>query len=335
MAAALQFAGYPYKFVMTEGGHSGQWAGEVLPDALKWLWNENAESTVLPDNATSPKWEPHPDAVVRDDVPHGQIEQMPPFESKIFEGTVRDWSIYVPAQYSSEKPAALMIFQDGERMRDIEGRWRVPVVFDNLIARGEMPPTIAVFINPGHDKSKPQENNRPSNRSFEYDSLGNRYSRFLLEEIIPIVRQRYSISDDPNMHAIGGSSSGAICAFTVAWEQPDMFRRVYSNVGSFTNLRGGNLYPSLIRKTEPKPLRVYLADTSGDIDNIAGSWPLANQQMHAALKYMGYDVRLDWAEGYAHNADFGSLKFRMPCDGSGVKKLISHNLTPAEISEVT
>jgi enterochelin esterase family protein len=202
-----------------------------------------------------------------------------------------------------------MVFQDGERMRDINGRWRVPVVFDNLIAKGDMPPTIAVFLDPGHDKSKPLTDNRPSNRGYEYDSLGDRYARFLAEEILPEVRKRYNISDNPELHAIGGSSSGAICAWTVAWERPGLFRRVYSSVGSFTNLRGGNEYPSLIRKTEPKPIRIYLADTSGDLDNRFGHWPIANQLMHQALNYMGYDVRFDWAEGYAHNADFGGGRF--------------------------
>ena len=202
-----------------------------------------------------------------------------------------------------------MIFQDGERMRNVEGRWRIPIVFDNLIAKGEMPPTIAVFINPGQDKSKPIRTRKFSNRSYEYDSLGDRYVRFLIEEIIPEVEKRYRLSNDPEMRAIGGSSSGAICAFTAAWERPDVFRKVYSNVGSFTNLRGGNAYPGLIRKTEPKPIRVYMADTSGDIDNAFGSWPWANRRMASALRYMGYDVRFDWAEGYAHNADFGSSQF--------------------------
>ena len=165
------------------------------------------------------------------------------------------------------------------------------------------------MINPGHEKSKTRENGRHSNRSFEYDSLGDRYVRFLLDEIIPEVQKRYRISDDPEMHAIGGSSSGAICAFNAAWERTDFFRRVYSSVGSFTNIRGGDVYPSLVRKTEPKPIRVYMADTSGDIDNVAGSWPWANQQMASALKYMGYDIRFDWAEGYAHNNDFGGERF--------------------------
>lgn len=309
LAAALQFAGYKYKLVMTEGGHSGKWGGEALPDALRWLWNDNAESTHLPIVETKPKWEPHPDAVAQENVPKGTVEKMEPWESKIFPGTTRDWALYVPSQYKQDQPAALMVFQDGEGMRNINGRWRVPVVFDNLIARGDMPPTIAVFLNPGHDKSKPRQYGKHSNRSLEYDSLGDRYVRFLLEEIIPEVRKRYNISDDPEMHAIGGSSSGAICAFTAAWERPASFRKVYSSVGSFTNLRGGDVYAAHVRKTEPKPLRVYLADTSGDVDNPFGSWWWANQQMASALNYMGYDVRFDQAEGYAHNADFGGAKF--------------------------
>jgi enterochelin esterase family protein len=309
LAMALQFAGYKYKLDMTEGGHSGKWGGEMLPDSLRWLWNEKAESTKLPHVETKPEWTPHPDAAAKDGVPKGTIVQMPAFEAKIFPNTTRDWSIYVPAQYKADTPAALMVFQDGEGMKSDKGRWRVPVVFDNLIAKGDMPPTIAVFINPGHEKDKPRVQGRHSNRGFEYDSLGDRYARFLIEEIIPEVRKKYTISDDPEMHAIGGSSSGAICAFTAAWERTDVFRKVYSSVGSFTNLRGGNVYPSLVRKTEPKPIRVYMADTSGDVDNAFGSWPWANQQMASALKYMGYDVRFDWAEGYAHNSDFGGAKF--------------------------
>ncbi len=316
LAAALRYAGYDYQFVMTGGGHSGQWGGDKIADALRWLWADQTSSPA-PVNAPSavsespkpPQWQPHPDAIMRDDVPHGTVEDMPAFESTIFPDTTREWSIYVPAQYKKEEPAALMIFQDGAGYRNVSGRWRVPVVFDNLIAKGEMPPTIAVFINPGHEKSKPREKGRSSNRSFEYDSLGDRYARFLLEEIIPEVEKRYTVSKDPEMRAICGASSGGICAFTVAWERPDSFRKVLSTIGSFTNLRGGNVYPSWIRKTEPKPIRVYMADTSGDIDNAFGSWPWSNRLMASALQYMGYDVKFDWAEGYAHSADHGGALF--------------------------
>jgi sugar lactone lactonase YvrE/enterochelin esterase-like enzyme len=256
-------------------------------------------------------WVPHPDALEQPNIPHGKLEAMEPFESKIFTGTVRDWSIYIPAQLKPGEAAAVMVFQDGHDYANVKGRWRVPVVFDNLIARGEMPPTVAVFINPGHDVSaqKPQTPWKSSNRSLEYDSLGDRYARFLLEEILPEVSKKCQISGDPEMRAICGASSGGICAFTVAWERPEAFRKVLSTIGSFVNLRGGNAYPSLIRKTEPKPLRVYLADSSGDLDNAYGNWPLANKQMAAALSYMGYDVRFDFAEGFGHNSEHGSSIF--------------------------
>jgi enterochelin esterase family protein len=319
LAAALKFAGYEYQFVMTDGGHSGQWGGDKIADALRWLWSDQSDANAAKTDAVAetpvvespkpPAWQPHPDAVPRDDVPHGIVEDMGVFESKIFADTTREWSIYVPAQYNKETPAALMIFQDGQGYRNVNGRWRVPVVFDNLIARGDMPPTIAVFINPGHEKSKPVVKGKSSNRSLEYDSLGDRYARFLLEEIIPEVEKTYTLSKDPDMRAICGSSSGGICAFTVAWERPNEFRKVLSTIGSFTHLRGGNVYPSLVRKSEPKPLRVYMADTSGDVDNAFGSWPWSNRLMASALQYMGYDLRFDWAEGYAHNADHGGALF--------------------------
>ncbi|MEZ6117587.1 MAG: SMP-30/gluconolactonase/LRE family protein [Pirellulaceae bacterium] len=217
----------------------------------------------------------------------------------------------MPAQYDGSEPAALMVFQDGHSYLDENGRWRTPIVFDNLIAQGAMPITIAVFLDPGNhiDRPLPESPWRNSNRSLEYDSLGKRYARFLLEEIIPEVKKQYQISDDPRMRAICGASSGGICSFTAAWERPDQFGKVLSTIGSFVNLRGGDVYPSLIRKTEQKPIRVYLADTSGDLDNPFGHWPTANKKMASALQYMGYDVRFDWAEGFGHNADHGGALF--------------------------
>ncbi len=241
---------------------------------------------------------------VHADVPHGTVTKMPPWLSKIFPDTTRDWSVYVPAQYKAEEPAAVMIFQDGHDYAGEKGAWRVPVVFDNLIASGEMPVTVAVFIDPGHDvaKDRPKSAWNNSNRSFEYDSLGDRYARFLLEEILPEVEKTHPLSHDPAMRAICGASSGAICAFTAAWEHPEAFGKVLSTIGTFTNIRGGNAYPSLIRKTEQKPIRVWLADSTGDLDNQFGNWPLANQQMNAALKFQGYDVKFEFGEGFSHSS---------------------------------
>lgn len=254
-----------------------------------------------------------PDHEVQPNVPVGKVVPMPPLESKVFAGTIREWSVYVPAQYDGTKPAALMVFQDGHDYVGLKGNWRVPTVFDNLIHKGEMPVTIGVFINPGHAAAKGDEFKsvkwKASNRSLEYDSLGDRYARMLIEEVIPELQKQWKISDDPEMRAICGASSGGICSFTVAWERPDQFRKVLSTIGSFVNLRGGDIYPSLIRKTERQPIRVFLEDASGDLDNPFGNWPLANQEMHRALTYMGYDVRFDYAEGYAHNSNHGGSIF--------------------------
>ena len=249
-----------------------------------------------------------PDSQVKADVPHGRVEGPFTWHSTIFPGTIRQYWIYVPAQYDAAKPAAVMVFQDGHKYVNVEQEYRVPVVFDNLIARREMPVTIAVFVNPGHHGDTLPENPwRSSNRSFEYDSLTGTYARFLLEEILPEVGKRYRLTDDPDRRAIAGASSGGICAFTVAWQRPDAFRKVVSHIGSFTNIRGGNVYPSLIRKTPKKPIRVFLQDGSTDLDNEHGNWPLANQEMAAALKFAGYDYRFEFGVGAHTHVHGGAL----------------------------
>ena len=185
-----------------------------------------------------------------------------------------------------------MVFQDGHTYIGETGDFRVPVVFDNLIRKGEMPVTIGIFINPGHQgKEPPKIPWQSSNRSFEYDTLSDQYARFLLEEILPEVGKRYKLTDDPKCRAICGISSGGICALTVAWQRPDAFRKVLSHVGSFTNIRGGYVYPSLIRSTPNKPIRTFLQDGSNDLDNQFGNWWLANLQMESALKFKHYDYK--------------------------------------------
>jgi sugar lactone lactonase YvrE/enterochelin esterase-like enzyme len=240
-----------------------------------------------------------PDSQFKPDVPHGRVERFQFTNSSVFPGTSREGGVYIPAQYDPAKPAALMVFQDGLGYLSTNGGWRVPVVFDNLIAAKEMPVTVAIFLNPGMRGEQ-------SNRSFEYDSLGDAYAKFLLEEAIPFVTNKYSlaITSDPEMRATCGSSSGGICAFTVAWERPDQFRKVLSTVGSFTNIRGGHNYPALVRKTERKPIRVFLQDGSNDLNNLFGDWPLANQGMASALRFMGYDHKFVLGDG-SHNSRHG------------------------------
>ncbi len=239
-----------------------------------------------------------PDSQRKDGVPQGKVEGPVLWKSTVFPDTIREYSIYVPAQYDGSKPACVMVFQDGHQYLRSEGEYRVPVVFDNLIAAGEMPVTIAIFINPGHKGGEMPENRwRANNRSFEYDSLGDQYARFLLEEILPEVGKKYQLTDDPERRAVCGVSSGGICAFTAAWERPDAFRKVMSHIGSFTNIRGGHVYPALIRKTEKKPLRVFLQDGSNDLDNEHGNWPLSNQDMAKALAFAKYDYQFVFGDG--------------------------------------
>ncbi len=251
-----------------------------------------------------------PDSMEKPDVPKGKVTKMPPWTSKIFDGTVRDWWIYVPAQYDGQKPACLMVFQDGGGYVSLTGDFRVPTVFDNLIAAKEMPVTIGVFIQPGvvpvppnSDKdAKPRQN-----RSFEYDTLSDQYARFLEKEILPEVAKSYKLSSDPKDRAVCGISSGGICAFTVAWQRPDLFGKVLSHVGSFTNIRGGDVYPGLIRKTEHKPIRVFLQDGSNDLDNMFGNWPLANQSMAKALEYAKYDYQFVLGTGHHSGKHGGAI----------------------------
>jgi enterochelin esterase family protein len=245
-----------------------------------------------------------PDSNRQEGVPKGVVTQHKFTSEKIFPGTVRDFSIYVPSQYDKAKPAALMVFQDGGSYVNEKGDFRIPVVFDNLIHKQEMPVTIGVFINPGVVPPTAPDAKGRQNRSFEYDSMGDQYARFLIEEFLPPLDKEYNISKDPAQRAIGGISSGGICAWTVAWERPDQFGKVLSHVGSFTNIRGGHVYPALIRKTEHKPIRIFLQDGSGDLDNLHGNWPLANQEMAAALKFSKYDYKFEFGDG-GHNGKHG------------------------------
>ncbi len=235
-----------------------------------------------------------PDSKLQPGVPRGAVKGPFEWKSEIFPGTVRSYWLYVPAQYDAAKKTCVLVVQDG--VRRAEG-WHLTPALDNLIHRGEVPPMIGVFVNPGVVPA-PHENAQPRfNRSFEYDGLGDRYARFLLDEILPEVKKSYNLSDDPNDRAIAGASSGAICAFTAAWERPDAFRRVLSTIGTYVSLRGGNEYSALIRKVEPKPIRVFLQDGSADLNLYGGDWWMANQSMLSSLQFAGYDVKNAWSDG--------------------------------------
>lgn len=246
--------------------------------------------------------------------PAGTIEKFTFKASQIFPGTERDYWVYVPKQYDPAKPAALMVFQDGNGYQSTNGSFRAPVVMDNLIHKKEMPVTIGVFINPGNvPAAEPGQKSR-SNRSYEYDSMGDAYTRFLLEELLPEVEKKWKLTNDPARRCAVGISSGGIAAFTVAWERPDSFGKVISHIGSFTNIRGGHVYPALVRKMAKEPstsapaaeqtrwaqlqkLRVFLQEGSNDLDNLHGNWPLANREMEAALKFAKIESQLVMGDG--------------------------------------
>jgi enterochelin esterase-like enzyme len=250
-----------------------------------------------------------PDSKPQEGVPKGVVTKYSWKESKIYPGTVRDYWVYLPAQYDEKNPPCLFVSQDGIQ-------YNAPVVFDNLIAKKQMPVTVGVFINPGVFPPKPGEPekkpdgkpNTRSNRSVEYDSVNDAYSRFLLEEILPEVARKVKFTDNPGGRCIAGASSGGICAFNVAWQRPDQFRKVYTTIGSFTNIRGGNVFPDLVRKSEKKPIRVFQQDGKNDIVNQFGSWPEANRAMNAALEEKGYDHTFLIGEG-THNGRHGTAIF--------------------------
>ncbi|MEM0926770.1 MAG: alpha/beta hydrolase-fold protein, partial [Planctomycetota bacterium] len=233
-------------------------------------------------------------------VPKGRIVEGTFTTSKLFPGTTRRYQIYIPAQYQTDKaPASLAVIMDGSRYSKATGPYRVPVVFDNLIHQQVMPVTLAVFVDPGKILPLRDGAEERSNRSFEYDSIDDRYARFLVEEFLPEVLKGYNISSDPSDRLLIGGSSGGIAAFNAAWHRPDHFGKVVSHIGSYVNIRGGWALPGFIRKTKdnPKPIKVYLQDGVDDLSNLHGDWPLGNHDLAAALQFAGYTYRLEMTEG--------------------------------------
>jgi enterochelin esterase family protein len=267
-------------------------------------------------------------------VPKGRLEGPFLFRSQIIANTVRQYWIFVPAQYVASQPANVLVFQDGNRATNPAGSLQVPQVLENLVASKDIPVTIGIFITPGQRGEVYPDTigtGNPNNRAAEYDSLTDTYTRFLVEEMLPEVGRKYNLTTDPARRAIGGTSSGAICAFTVAWHRPDVFRNVISGIGSYTSIGyrpardgqpmvpGGDLYPTLIRKNPIKPIRIFLQDGSNDLNNEHGNWFLANQQMLSALEYANatadarktpgprYEVNHVWGDGAHADTHLGSI----------------------------
>jgi enterochelin esterase-like enzyme len=262
-----------------------------------------------------------PDSQPQEGVPQGKVIGPLTLESKIvYPNTTRNYWVYVPAQYDAAKPACLMVFQDGHAFMNPKGDYRIPFVFDNLIYRREMPVSIGVFINPGRrpdqqEASAKEWGDRTNNRRVEYNALDDKYSKLIIDELLPTLAKDYNISSDPNDRAISGASSGAICAFTVAWHRPDQFRKVISTIGSFTNIMGGHVYPDLVRESEPKPIRIFLQDGANDNRgrrrggqyDPKWDWYAQNRKMLEALSEKKYDVNYVWGVGTHSNKHGGAI----------------------------
>jgi poly(3-hydroxybutyrate) depolymerase len=265
-------------------------------------------------------------------VPKGELKGPFEFKSKIIAGTVRQYWLFIPAQYVASRPASVLIFHDGYRATHPEGSIRAPQVMENLIAKGDMPVTIGIFVSPGHCSDKYPDDlgwSNPNNRAEEYDAMSNQYARFIMEEMLPEVAKNYNLTNDPEQRAIGGTSSGAIAAFTVAWHYPDAFRKVYSAIGSYVSIGfrpnetpiklGGQDYPALIRREPIRPMKIFIQDGTNDLSNEWGNWFLANQQMVSAMQYANvfadknktigarYQVKYVWTDGEHNDKHAGAL----------------------------
>jgi sugar lactone lactonase YvrE/enterochelin esterase-like enzyme len=277
------------------------WLALVLPIGESFGQSKTRETESYP---------VHPDSKQKPDVPTGELVEGDFNDSKIFPGTHRHYWVYIPKQYKADHPACLMVFQDGRNYAKRNGGFNVPNVFDNLIHAGEMPTTIGLFVEPGVVPALNDKSQDRFNRSFEYDSMDDRFSSFLVDEMIPLVVSKHGlrISSNPDDRAICGSSSGGIAALNVAWQRPDAFRRVFTTVGTYVGLRGAHEFSTLIRKFEPKPLRVFLQDGSNDLSIYGGDWWMANQAMLRSFEFAGYEVEHVWGEGF-HGGKHGAAIF--------------------------
>lgn len=326
-----------------------------LSDPMKFLllfFLSGLASLIAQDGSLARKTGEYPltaDSLPQAGVPKGQLLGPYEWKSQILRGTVRRYWIFVPAQYRPDKAAGLLVFQDGQRALNPHGQLRVNQVMENLIHQKQMPVSLGLFITPGNLSDHYPDSlgmSNPDNRAQEYDALSDAYARMLTEELIPELKKSYNISDDVERRIIGGTSSGAICAWTVAWERPDQFRKVISLIGSYTSIGyrpargnqpmvpGGDLYPTLIRKNPIKPIRVFLQDGTNDLSNSQpngvtpdewslsnehGSWHLANLQMLSALEYANrvadrrklggprYEIEHAWGDGWHSDSHGGAI----------------------------
>ena len=249
----------------------------------------------------------NPDSYPREGVPKGKLSEKHTITSKIYDGMKADFWYYASPGVDPAVPAPLMVWQDGQGLTSDFSRLRLFTVTENLIAQKLIPPMVHVLIAPGTSPDgKPM-------RSIEYDTVSDRYDRFLLEEVLPEVEKAYKLRPDGYSRGIAGESSGAICALNAAWYMPDKFTRVHSTIGSYTSIQwhpeqkldGGNLYPFMVRKQPKRNIRVWMSDGSDDLENNHGSWPLQNIQLANSLKMREYDFHFRFGQATHDPAQAG------------------------------
>jgi enterochelin esterase-like enzyme/sugar lactone lactonase YvrE len=281
-SASLLSAHAPAKGIDDFGGGSKPgskqdlWDYHAGDEHLQWILKPLAGATVSAEYASKTRLDPL--------APKGTIKEFTFTDSRIFPGTRRVGSLFIPAQYEPSKPACVYVRQDGYNKGEKS-------LLESLIAAGDMPVTVGVFVRPGEVPSPKPGTLGRRNRCFEYDAVNDNYVRFLVEELLPFVAKEFglNLSTNGNDRCIAGGSSGGISAFNAAWQRPEAFSRVYANSGSFVAFRGGHEFPTLVRKTDPKPIRAYLTTGMRDMVNCAGDWYLLDQEMDKALSFSGYD----------------------------------------------
>jgi enterochelin esterase family protein len=303
---ALALAGAPAGALAQQPVAPAQPAAPAAPGA--------PSAPAAPAAPSAPNTDAHyrlgPDSLPQEGVPKGEVRGPFVIKSDAYPGTQHTYWVYVPAQYDARMPTSLMVFNDGQAFKDMEGSVRAPNVLDNLIYRREIPVMLAVFINPGRTPEQPEPTpqewgDRTTNRPTEYNTLDDKYARVIVDELLPALTKDYNISPDPQRRGIGGASSGAIAAFTVAWERPKEFSKVLSIVGSFTNIRGGDAYADIVRKSDKKPIRVFLVDGRNDnrgqrrdgTYDQRRDWFYQNVKLMEALRDKGYDLNYTWGIG--------------------------------------
>ena len=291
--------GKPFELKLVRVGNDGLFVGATkLSEGDGFSFHYAIDGHQIGNSKNLEVYTVPPEASLMPGVDPGNLEQQPRLTSKVFGGTWHDWWVWTPKGFDPSKESNLAVFQDGQWSHNY-----APVYFANMCFKGDLPQTVVVFVTPG------TFTDGKSDRSREYDTLSDTYARFLLEELLPPIESKFKITQDPMRRCVAGLSSGGICAFTVAWNRPDKFGLVMSWIGSFTNIAsgesrrdGGHNYPALIRKSDPRPIRVFLQDGANDLDNIHGNWPLANREMESALKFKKYDVYAVFGNGFHSDA---------------------------------